>query len=133
MPSCPLKHEDPVLDLCHLYNGTVIESFVTAHGGSQGLNASPFHVYLKKEAGWSIRWIIKIFDARRNSELNLSNLGIPGQHSAHSAQRLTDSFDIIRQEFDILASDVGLLRNQRDEYEAKCPFFFFFFQLFTYV
>jgi hypothetical protein len=57
---CPLNHEDPrdrFLDLCHLYNGTVAESFITAHGGSEGINALPFHVYLKGEAGRSIRWI----------------------------------------------------------------------------
>lgn len=40
----------------------------------------------------------------------------PGQHT-HA--RLNESFDNIRQEFEVLTSDMGLLRNQRDEYESK--------------
>ncbi|KAI6043969.1 WD40-repeat-containing domain protein [Pisolithus marmoratus] len=40
----------------------------------------------------------------------------PGQHSH---VRLNESFDNIRQEFEAVTSDMGLLRNQRDEYESK--------------
>jgi len=42
-----------------------------------------------------------------------------GPSQQHSHARLTESFDAIRQEFDVLASDLGLLRNQRDDYESK--------------
>ena len=38
-------------------------------------------------------------------------------------QRLNDSLDVIRQEYDILASDITVLRSQRDEFEAKCKLF----------
>ncbi|KAF7970926.1 hypothetical protein HWV62_22564 [Athelia sp. TMB] len=42
-----------------------------------------------------------------------------GPSAQHSHARLTDSFEAIRQEFDILSSDLGLLRGQRDEFENK--------------
>jgi hypothetical protein len=33
------------------------------------------------------------------------------------------SLDAIRAEFDLLAGDVGLVRDQKEEYENKCTFF----------
>ncbi|KIM91688.1 hypothetical protein PILCRDRAFT_57890 [Piloderma croceum F 1598] len=41
----------------------------------------------------------------------------PSQQNSHA--RLNDSFETIRQEFDLLASDLNVLRGQRDEYESK--------------
>ncbi|KAG1877108.1 WD40-repeat-containing domain protein [Suillus tomentosus] len=37
----------------------------------------------------------------------------------HSHVRLNEAVDTIRQEFDVITSDLGILRNQRDEYESK--------------
>ncbi|KAG1776746.1 WD40-repeat-containing domain protein [Suillus placidus] len=37
----------------------------------------------------------------------------------HSHVRLNEAVDTIRQEFDVISSDLGILRNQRDEYESK--------------
>ncbi|KAJ7599070.1 WD40-repeat-containing domain protein [Mycena floridula] len=42
-----------------------------------------------------------------------------GPSSHTGLTRLNDSFESIRQEFDILASDLGVARAQRDEYETK--------------
>lgn len=43
----------------------------------------------------------------------------PGLAPQFSQARLNESIDIIRQEFDALAADVGGFRNQKEEYEAK--------------
>lgn len=48
-----------------------------------------------------------------------------GGSSQHSHNRLNDSFDAIRQEFDILASDMTAIRRERDEYESKSELDFF--------
>ena len=55
----------------------------------------------------------------------LQPTGPPTQGSAQqqSHARLNESFEAIRQEFDAVVSDVTLLRNQRDELEAKSSFF----------
>jgi general transcriptional corepressor TUP1 len=37
----------------------------------------------------------------------------------HSITRLNDSFENIRSEFDVLASEVTVVRNQRDDFESK--------------
>ncbi|KAN0084162.1 WD40-repeat-containing domain protein [Tylopilus felleus] len=51
---------------------------------------------------------------------SLQPTGPPAQGpSQHTHVRLNEAFDTIRQEFDVLSSDLGLLRNQRDEYESK--------------
>ncbi|KAH7912373.1 WD40-repeat-containing domain protein [Hygrophoropsis aurantiaca] len=51
---------------------------------------------------------------------SLQPSGPPAQGpSQHSHARLNEAFDSIRQEFDVLTSDLSLLRNQRDEYESK--------------
>ncbi|KAG6377403.1 WD40-repeat-containing domain protein [Boletus reticuloceps] len=51
---------------------------------------------------------------------SLQPTGPPAQGpSQHTHVRLNEAFDTIRQEFDVLTSDLGLLRNQRDEYESK--------------
>ena len=39
--------------------------------------------------------------------------------------RVDDSLDGIRQEFDMMVQEMGALRSQRDEYEAKSTFFSF--------
>lgn len=40
-------------------------------------------------------------------------------------QRLDDSLDVVRQEFEYMNQELTAMRNQRDEYEAKSqPFFF---------
>jgi len=43
----------------------------------------------------------------------------------HSRPRLNESFEAIRQEFDVLASDLGLIHNQRNDFESKGEFFHF--------
>lgn len=64
----------------------------------------------------------------------------PGSNAAQSHARLTEAFDAIRHEFDAANADLSLLRNQRDDLEAKgddlhalslafAIIFFFFFQL----
>ncbi|KAH0826662.1 WD40-repeat-containing domain protein [Lanmaoa asiatica] len=51
---------------------------------------------------------------------SLQPTGPPAQGpNQHTHARLNEAFDTIRQEFDVLTSDLGLLRNQRDEYESK--------------
>ncbi|KAF9237359.1 WD40-repeat-containing domain protein [Melanogaster broomeanus] len=51
---------------------------------------------------------------------SLQPTGPPTQGpSQHTHARVNEAFDTIRQEFDVLTSDLGLLRNQRDEYESK--------------
>ncbi|KAF9225758.1 WD40 repeat-like protein [Gyrodon lividus] len=51
---------------------------------------------------------------------SLQPTGPPAQGpSQHTHARVNEAFDTIRQEFDVLTSDLGLLRNQRDEYESK--------------
>ncbi|KAL4067061.1 WD40-repeat-containing domain protein [Scleroderma yunnanense] len=51
---------------------------------------------------------------------SLQPTGPPTQGpSQHSHARLNEAFDSVRQEFDVITSDMGLLRNQRDEYESK--------------
>jgi hypothetical protein len=42
-----------------------------------------------------------------------------GPSQQHSHARLNESFEAIRQEFDILTSDIAVLRNQRDDYDSK--------------
>lgn len=42
-----------------------------------------------------------------------------GPSQQHSHARLNESFESIRQEFDVLTSDLGVLRSQRDDYESK--------------
>ncbi|KZP33845.1 WD40 repeat-like protein [Athelia psychrophila] len=42
-----------------------------------------------------------------------------GPSTQHSHARLGDSFEAIRQEFDILSSDLNVLRGQRDDFENK--------------
>lgn len=50
-----------------------------------------------------------------------AGVGVPPPVVAGTSMtRINDAFDGIRQEFDILASDLGVVRAQRDEYEAKC-------------
>jgi glucose repression regulatory protein TUP1 len=34
-------------------------------------------------------------------------------------QRLDDSLDVIKQEFEYMSQELSAMRNQRDEYEAK--------------
>lgn len=55
----------------------------------------------------------------QHRSLQPSGPPVPGPSSHASLTRLNDSFEGIRQEFDILASDLGVVRAQRDEYEAK--------------
>ena len=43
----------------------------------------------------------------------------PVQAQAPSTARLNDSLEIIRQEFELVAGDLGVLRGQRDEFEAR--------------
>ncbi|KAI5116548.1 hypothetical protein M0805_001289 [Coniferiporia weirii] len=43
----------------------------------------------------------------------------PGPQPAHSPARLTDSLDVVRQEFELVAQDLNLLRVQRDEFEGR--------------
>ena len=55
-----------------------------------------------------------------NQHRSLQPTGPPAQGPAqHTHVRLNEAFDTVRQEFDVLTSDLGLLRNQRDEYESK--------------
>ena len=42
-----------------------------------------------------------------------------GPSQQHSHPRLNESFDAIRQEFDAIASDMNLVRGQRDDFESK--------------
>ncbi|KAG9221851.1 hypothetical protein CCMSSC00406_0005676 [Pleurotus cornucopiae] len=44
---------------------------------------------------------------------------VPGPSQSHSQARLNESFDVIRQEFDLLAQEMGTIRAQRDDYENK--------------
>lgn len=55
------------------------------------------------------------------SHRNLAPAGAPpaGPSQSASAARLTEAFEIIRQEFDVAASDLAVARAQRDEFEAK--------------
>ncbi|KIJ62150.1 hypothetical protein HYDPIDRAFT_30699 [Hydnomerulius pinastri MD-312] len=58
--------------------------------------------------------------ANLHQHRSLQPTGPPAQGpSQHTHARLNEAFDTIRQEFDVLTSDLGLLRNQRDEYESK--------------
>jgi glucose repression regulatory protein TUP1 len=41
----------------------------------------------------------------------------PSQQPSHT--RLSECFDIIRSEFDVLSQDIVHLRNQRDEFDTK--------------
>ncbi|KAH7886978.1 WD40-repeat-containing domain protein [Phlebopus sp. FC_14] len=51
---------------------------------------------------------------------SLQPTGPPAQGpSSHTHARLNEGFESIRQEFDVLTTDLSLLRNQRDEYESK--------------
>jgi hypothetical protein len=45
-----------------------------------------------------------------------------GPSQQHTHARLTEPFEAIRQEFDVLASELNMSRSQRDDYEAKCRF-----------
>ncbi|KAJ8488398.1 hypothetical protein ONZ45_g11108 [Pleurotus djamor] len=44
---------------------------------------------------------------------------VPGPSQQHSHARLNESFETIRQEFDLLAQEIGAVRAQRDDYENK--------------
>lgn len=44
----------------------------------------------------------------------------PAQQPSHT--RLSECFEIIRSEFDVLTQDIGHLRNQRDEFDTKGSF-----------
>lgn len=40
----------------------------------------------------------------------------------HSITRLNDSFDAIRNEFEVMVNEVGVARSQRDDFESKGMF-----------
>lgn len=52
---------------------------------------------------------------------SLQPTGPPTQGAVpqHSHTRLVEALDSIRQEFDLLASDMTIVRSQRDDYEGK--------------
>ena len=65
--------------------------------------------------------VLPVLTSPSSQHRSLQPTGPPtqGPSQQHSHARLNESFEAIRQEFDGLTSDIGVLRNQRDDYESK--------------
>ncbi len=61
----------------------------------------------------------------QHRSLQPSGPSAPGPSQPINPNRLNESFEVIRQEFDLLASELGVARTQRDEFESKGTFHFF--------
>ncbi|PBK61591.1 WD40 repeat-like protein [Armillaria solidipes] len=55
----------------------------------------------------------------QHRSLQPSGPSAPGPSQPINPNRLNESFEVIRQEFDLLASELGVARTQRDEFESK--------------